>query len=257
MNNYYHLSLPSERLISIVYEFAEKELKNEDDSIYNFKIFSLDQQIKDLKQVGSLLGLEDPKLRTLALGVIMKTLEWKDTSPLVEATSGKIDLNKSWLQQTAAVLNNENTSDHALMHDIAHGVYGKKSFFKYEIHLRNYVGVVKNEKYDDEQWLNYLSDLLRNHQYLSSYGQKYLTAGLESNLATLAKMKKRLNRKKDAWLERALKVDEKGLKELKKKYAKMIDRPERGIETLFRLTSKKSLHAECHGRQEIQYFNFH
>ena len=42
-----------------------------------------------------------------------------------------------------AVLNNENAPDHALMPDIAYGLYGKKSFFKYETLLRNYIREVK------------------------------------------------------------------------------------------------------------------
>ncbi len=58
MNTYHHLSSPGEQLISIVYEFAEKELKNEDDSIYNLKIFCLDQQIKELKHVNARLTLK-------------------------------------------------------------------------------------------------------------------------------------------------------------------------------------------------------
>ncbi|MDN5214852.1 DUF5706 domain-containing protein [Fulvivirgaceae bacterium BMA12] len=238
MNTYHHLSSPGERLISIVYEFAEKELKNEDDSIYNLKIFCLDQQIKELKRVSTRLTPGDHRLLALAMSVIMKTMDWKDTSPLIEAISGKMDPEESWLQQTMAVSNNENTTDHALMQDIAYGLYGKKSFFRYENLLRNYIQKVKNEKYDDEQWLNYLGDLLRNHQYQSAYGDEYYTAGLENNLMTLGKMKKKLEKRKDTWLERALKVDESGLKEIKKKYAKIMDRPERGIETLFRLTSK-------------------
>ena len=45
MDTYHHLSPQSMQFISIVYEFAEKELKNKGYSIHNFKIFLLNDQI--------------------------------------------------------------------------------------------------------------------------------------------------------------------------------------------------------------------
>ena len=50
MKTFHHLSDSSEQLISIVYEFAEKELKNKGDSVYKFKKYLLNQLIKDLNK---------------------------------------------------------------------------------------------------------------------------------------------------------------------------------------------------------------
>lgn len=46
MKTNHHLPGHSEQLISIVYEFAEKELKNKGDSVYKFKKYLLKQYIR-------------------------------------------------------------------------------------------------------------------------------------------------------------------------------------------------------------------
>ncbi len=52
------------------------------------------------------------------------------------------------------------------------------------------------------------------------------------------KLAKEADKKKDTYLMEALDVDKDALKSLKKKLAKVSPRPERGVETLFRLLSK-------------------
>ena len=238
METYHHLSPHSKQFISILHEFAEKELKNKDDAIHNFKIFQINYQLKALDEAVAALNFDSNGQKIIAMANIIKTLEWKDEDRLYEIILAKMDLDKSTLPEAFEAVTNESNAHHSLVHDIFYAIYGKKSFFKYADHLRSYLRTIQGEEYDDGQWLDYLGDLLRDHHYISTYGREKFMSGLESNLLSVGKMKKKLEKKKDTWLERELKVDEKGLKELKKKYAKMVDRPERGIETLFRLTSK-------------------
>ncbi|MCG8322432.1 MAG: DUF5706 domain-containing protein [Cytophagales bacterium] len=238
MKTNHHLPGRSEQLISIVYEFAEKELKNKGDSVYKFKKYLLEQYVKALKEASAALNFSAHQLQVLTLAILIKILEYRDADVLCKGLSAETGLEKSVIDKALALIDNESAAEHALLTDICTSVYGKKSFFRYEAQLRNYLQAVKNEHYDDEHWLDYLDNKLRKQRYLSAYGQSTYTFGLGDNLVVLNKMKKKLDKKKDAWLERELKIDEKGLKELKKKYAKMVNRPERGIETLFRLTSK-------------------
>lgn len=238
METYHHLSPRSKQFISILHEFAEKELKNKDDAVHNFKIFQLNHQLKELDEAMVALNVDDNGQQIIAIANMVKTMEWKANDLLHEALSVNVDTDKPKLSEAFESLTDESNKHYPIIHDIFYAIYAKKSFFKYADHLRGYLRSVQKKEYDDEQWLDYLENLLRNHRYISSYGRENFMAGLENNLLSVGKMKKKLEKKKDTWLERELKVDEKGLKELKKKYAKMIDRPERGIETLFRLTSK-------------------
>lgn len=52
MKTSHHLPGHNEQLISIVHEFAEKELKNKGDPIYKFKKYLLEQYVKLLKDAG-------------------------------------------------------------------------------------------------------------------------------------------------------------------------------------------------------------
>lgn len=160
MNTYHHLSPHSGQLISNVYEFAEKELKNKGDSVYNYKNYLLNQQVKVLIESGTHLNLQDYQPQGLAMAVMIKTLDWKGTDNFFIA----------------------------LLMDISRSIFREKAFFRHEIQPGSYLKVVKGQGFNDEQWLDCLSDLLRGHRYFSAYGQHRFMPGLKRNLRNLDKM---------------------------------------------------------------------
>jgi len=114
----------------------------------------------------------------------------------------------------------------------AHGFVERASL------LRGEKEHVLGEKFSDLDWFQYCERSLLKHTYLTDYALGHYEEGKEKNLLKVRNNIKKLNKKQDLILEKELQVDEAGLKEMKKKLVKASGRPERGIETLFRLTSK-------------------
>ncbi len=90
----------------------------------------------------------------------------------------------------------------------------------------------------DLEWARICQDKLTKHSFQTPYATETYSAGLEGNKEWFGKVIKRLTKKRDTALEKELHVNAGELKELKKKLSKISDRPERGVETLFRLGSK-------------------
>ncbi len=86
----------------------------------------------------------------------------------------------------------------------------------------------------------YLAEILK-FDYHTSYGKKILKAARDQLKAKLEKRINRLQKAVDGNLSNELGVSAAQLKAMKKKLQKAEGRPERGIETMFRLTSKNHL----------------
>ncbi len=95
-----------------------------------------------------------------------------------------------------------------------------------------------DEKFTDIEWLEFSEKFLLTHQYYTEYALEHFEKGREKNLKKVRSRIKKLLKKRDLLIEKELQIDEGTLKEMKKKLVKASGRPERGIETLFRLTSK-------------------
>lgn len=124
-----------------------------------------------------------------------------------------------------------------LIYDVRHSIYASKLLLKVENALRQELAAEQGQEFSDVEWLEHLDTLLRKQGFYTAYGRIY-SEGIEKNRERLAKQAKKRERKMDAALQQELDVDAWELKELKKKYAKIMHRAERGIETLFKLTSK-------------------
>ena len=124
-----------------------------------------------------------------------------------------------------------------LVYDVRHSIYASKLLLKVENALRQELAAEQGQEFSDVEWLEHLDTLLRKQGFYTAYGRIY-SEGIEKNRERLAKQAKQRERKMDAALQQELDVDAWELKELKKKYAKIMHRAERGIETLFKLTSK-------------------
>jgi len=87
-------------------------------------------------------------------------------------------------------------------------------------------------------FLTDIKEEVLNHQFYTKEIEKKLKDKKAVLLLELDKRAKKIDKKKDALLQTELNIDKDHLKELKKKLKKVEGRPDRGIETLFRLASR-------------------
>lgn len=96
------------------------------------------------------------------------------------------------------------------------------------------IELVKGEQISEEQWDQMNFGFFNNHEYFTEFGQKYLQPMKDENLSKMGAA----TPEKD-------KSESKKVKKLKKQLAKMEEKvkqkPDRGIETMFRTTSKNHL----------------
>lgn len=123
--------------------------------------------------------------------------------------------------------------------DLAH--LANKSFMEKTALLRREWHAVGPREYSDEEWIKENVEFISKHQYFTRYGQEVLEKKKRKNLKKLDKKKEKLEGQKDEMLASELGVDPEELKRLKKKLKKVEGRPERGIETMFRVTSKNHI----------------
>ena len=100
---------------------------------------------------------------------------------------------------------------------------------------------VFERKYTDEEWAKQNIDFLKKHQYFTNYGQTVLEPKKAKVIKTQKKLKKQFKEEAESVLMRDLDVNQDELKQLKKKLSKVQGRPERGVETMFRTTSKNHI----------------
>lgn len=96
--------------------------------------------------------------------------------------------------------------------------------------LRKEMAATKSKEFSDEEWINFNLMFLKSHSYFTEYGKQELEARKQKNIK---KLKKKLNPKKDKSYIKGL---EKDIAKLQRKLEKGA-KPERGIETMFRITS--------------------
>ena len=117
----------------------------------------------------------------------------------------------------------------------------KKSYFDKLLLLKSELERTRNEKIIDVEWYEQNLEFLKSHQFYTEYGKTVLNPKVEKNEDTQYKMLKKLGRLQDEAIGKDLHLDPDRIKELKKKLKKVEGRPDRGIETMFRLTSRNHL----------------
>jgi len=92
--------------------------------------------------------------------------------------------------------------------------------------------------FSDLEWYEISQKVFIQHSYYTEYGQQEFNESKDANYQKVLKFIKKLQKMQDTELEKMLKLDGNELKDLKKKLSKIENRPERGVETLYRLASK-------------------
>ena len=115
--------------------------------------------------------------------------------------------------------------------DLCH--LGCTDYFNMAALMRNEFENVKGEKIDPFHWNQMNIDFFKGHQYFTAYGKKVLQPMKEENLKKIKKEGKSLKKQ-----EKYIQDLETQVEKLSKKVAL---KPDRGIETMFRVTSKNHL----------------
>ncbi len=100
--------------------------------------------------------------------------------------------------------------------------------------LRKELEMTRSKTYTDEEWIANNLAFLENHTYFTDYGKTVLE---ETKRKNIKKLKKELKPNKEKKYAKQL---EKDLEKLQRKLDKS-GRPERGIETMFRITSQNHI----------------
>ena len=92
--------------------------------------------------------------------------------------------------------------------------------------------------YGKSSWYDSVLTYLRGHQFKTSYGKNHLEQGKLALIQKVEKEKKELDKTESTILKKELNISDTELKKLKKSLTSVKGRDERGIQTLFRTTSR-------------------
>lgn len=123
--------------------------------------------------------------------------------------------------------------------DLAH--LAADDFFERCQPLREEWDYARNRPLSDLEWLQINRDFMLSHQYFTEYGKAVLEPAKQNNLKEVKKKLKKLKKKQTEHLSTRLGIPEEEVRNLQKKLKKVEGRPERGIETVFRITSRNHL----------------
>uniref|UniRef100_UPI0040488F65 Pycsar system effector family protein n=1 Tax=Roseivirga sp. TaxID=1964215 RepID=UPI0040488F65 len=117
------------------------------------------------------------------------------------------------------------------LHHLACSDYGMMSE-----KMRLEIEHIKGHKINSEDWNQMNFRFFKDHEYFTAYGKEYLEPIKKQNLKEIKKKKKE-KKEKSGNGEYTLKLEEK----VRKLEDKLLLKPDRGIETMFRTTSKNHL----------------
>ena len=136
------------------------------------------------------------------------------------------------IEATKLPQNPKNLAQQVLCDADLHHLSGGHYFEKAEL-LRTEFSAIEKDIITESEWLDMSTVFIDNHQYFTDYGKHTLGPKKEKNLK---KIKKRLK-----VLNGDLKYTKKIEKELKKLREQELRRPTRGIETMYRITSRNHM----------------
>lgn len=150
------------------------------------------------------------------------------------ASHDKVKKVQNLIAATRMPQNPQNLAEQVLCDaDLYH--LSKKDIFECAQQIRSEIETFKNIKFEsDKEWGEYNLKFLKSHSYFTLYGRQVLEERKKKNIK---KLKKMLNPKVD---EHYVKDLEKELGKLQKKLDKKVN-PDRGIETMFRVTSENHI----------------
>ena len=117
----------------------------------------------------------------------------------------------------------------------------KDDYDDFAIKLRTEWSLVYDNNYSDLEWNHLNLDFLTKHEFQTDYAKNMLLDNKKGIIKKIRKRIKKIEKNVDSKLSFDLGVSPEELKTLKKKLKNAEARPEKGIETMFRLTSKNHI----------------
>jgi predicted metal-dependent HD superfamily phosphohydrolase len=115
--------------------------------------------------------------------------------------------------------------------DVIH--LGKKSFFKRNAELRREIQNVNGKVFSDKGWIEFDLRFLNNHKFFTDFAKENFNKRKKKHIEQIQSKLDLIMKKENSGIE----PSEKEMQKLAKSYLKT-KTPDRGIETMFRLTSK-------------------
>jgi predicted metal-dependent HD superfamily phosphohydrolase len=154
--------------------------------------------------------------------------------------AGKIERVKSCIRSTHLRENPETICEELLCDaDMMH--LCNKSYFDQLDNLRKEWQVVLGKTYSDIQWHKQNLNFLTQHSFYTSYAKLELEQQKKNNIKKQQKKIKKIEKEQELALISDMGIDPEELKEMQKKLKKADARPDRGIETMFRVTSRNHI----------------
>ncbi len=228
--------------------YAESTLDKLQDKYAYHNLQHTRQVVNAVEEIGKQCGLNDDQMETALIaawihdtGYAMGCEQHEHNSVLAAkkilkewgAPQTKIEAVNSAIEATTMPQNPKDIVGEVLCDaDLSHLATGK--LIDVSNSLRKEMAVTKNREFTDDEWYQFNIDFLENHSYFTHYGKGVLEKKKKKNIK---KLKKKLKPEIDG---KYIKELEKDLEKIHLKLDKGL-RPERGIETMFRITSQNHI----------------
>lgn len=98
--------------------------------------------------------------------------------------------------------------------------------------------VLKDANISKSNWYDILISILNNYKTYTNFAKTEVQPAIDSLSKNLRKERKEIESRKELMVQKELKISDQEIKKLKKDLSKIKNRDDRGIQTLFRTTSK-------------------
>lgn len=228
--------------------YAESTLDKLQDKYAYHNLQHTRQVVSAVEEIGKRCGLNDDQMETALIaawihdtGYTMGCEHHEHNSALAAekllkdwgAPQTKIEAVNKAIEATVMPQNPKDIVGQVLCDaDLSH--LATENLMDVSSRLRKEMSVTKSKEFTDEEWYKFNIDFLENHRYFTHYGKEVLE---EKKRKNIKKLKKKLKPAADS---KYLKELEKDLEKIHRKLDKGL-RPERGIETMFRITSQNHI----------------
>ncbi|MCB0493578.1 MAG: HD domain-containing protein [Cyclobacteriaceae bacterium] len=178
-----------------------------------------------IHDTGYILGCENHETNSVEAAKKILT-EWGASTEKIEAVCGAIEA-------TEMPQHPQNIVDMVVCDaDLYH--LSNEDLLETGQRLRKEMAHVKKKEFTDKEWIQYNLKFLEGHSYFTEYGKTVLEKRKRKNIK---KLKREIDPKTS---KKYLNTLEKELEKLQRKLDKT-NRPERGVETMFRITSQNHI----------------
>ncbi len=246
----------SNKILKKVEQYATDVLKNELSKDLTYHNYDHTKMVVDASTtIGKGEQLSDDDLEVLLIAAWFHDLGYKEkplgheerSKALAEAFLKKENLAAEKIEKIAACILSthidatpSNQLEGILCDaDMSHIYSG--DYEEHALRLRQEWENIQKEKSTDTEWSQNNLNFISRHQFHSTFAKANYQEKKEKVKSKLEKQLSKLEKKMDKSMMTELGITASELKNLKKKLQKAEGRPERGIETMFRLTSKNHL----------------